>query len=251
MEGTDKRMIRLITGSDERYLPKMEMFLRSVDLNATIPSYLVEVEFAAKLSLENVITVPITAEQNRGSPVESRCIQHGSFLNVIDCDFNDTLIYTDGDMVMQRPFTDDELEWLEMLPINVVACGWNSAPDETLVMEATRLRPIKSLPEATERFGEWIHTKNCYNIGVLAAKKATWEHIYQEYMKMWDEMATWFEHGARQQWLVSYLIGRDLTHEVMPYTFHTHGHYALPEGISIRQGIAYYLDSVILFRHRF
>jgi len=221
---------------------------------AAVRAWLVCVGFRpAGFDITGVTAVHMTGEQNIGSPPETESVQHGSFLCVIDCVPDDTIVYCDGDMLMQRPFTPQELKWLEMLPHECFASSWNAGPKQTLLDEARRLRPRLTEGEIIEMWGESISSTPCLNIGVAVARASTWRRIHEGYMLLWDDAGRAFAHRARQQWLVCYVaqcvLGLELF--ILPYKFHTHGHFELPQGAQIVSGLACIDGRIICFRHRF
>src|SRR6185369_2330626 len=76
-----------------------------------------------------------------GAPERTYSLQHGAFLEYVCGHPDDILIYTDGDIIMQRPPSEPERVLFEKLPPNVVLAGYNSGPYETLGLEASRLSP--------------------------------------------------------------------------------------------------------------
>ena len=61
-----------------------------------------------------------------------------------------------------------------------------------------------------------------------------------------------FEHYAKQQWLISYIIGTENFNIIeMPYYIHNHKHYPSPVGThQDNNGIVYYDNKVVLFKHK-
>lgn len=203
-------------------------------------------------ALPNLKFSPISDEENYGAPEGTSSIQHGSFVERLSIPDDDVVIYTDGDILMQRGFS--RLEWglLQGWADDTVGVSWNSGPNEMLIHEAVRLSPRGTTPDIIAEWGDAVEIFPCYNIGVLIATGKTWRRIYDQYLRDWVRVGETFAHRARQQWLVSYEIAAlGLRPTVLPYYIHTHAHYGLPEGVGIFSGLATVEDRVILFRHRF
>ena len=237
----------LITACNEGYYRRMSPYLDSLRRHLDIPAMLVTVGFDAEYCAIN--HTHMTRQQNAGAPYETESPQHGAFLQVVNGPDDETLIFTDGDIVLQRPLTQAEYTYLENLD-NAVTCGWNSGPTETLQIEAARLYPRVTPLELLGRMGETVNAP-CYNIGVVAAKRATWRRIYDAYMPLWKVVTDAFGHPARQQWLVNYVIHKlSIPVRLMPYSLHANGHYGIPPGVTIEQGLAYYQGELVAFRHK-
>lgn len=242
--------MKLITASNERYFPRIQAYLESLNENSQIQPVLVCVgERLYDHGLPCVDTVQLPRALNLGAPQETECPQHGSFLQVVDGEPDEVLIFTDGDIILQRPFSDDEMQWSTSLPTDTVACGYNSGPNETLKVEAERLWPRFPMSRIDAIFG--LLDRPCYNIGVIVARRSTWERIYTEYMKHWQTVTDAMAHPARQQWLVVHTIhSLGIQVRVTPYSFHANGHYGMPPGCSYGDGKLYAGDDLVAFRHK-
>jgi hypothetical protein len=239
--------MKLITACNEGYYRRMSPYLDSLKRHLDIPAVLVTVGFEPEFCA--IDHVHLTRLQNAGAPYETESPQHGAFLQVIDGPDDETLIFTDGDIVLQRPLSAIEHAQLDYLE-GAVTCGWNSGPTETLQVEAARLYPRVTPMELLGRMGETVNAP-CYNIGVIAAKRATWQRIYEAYMPLWPVVTQAFGHPARQQWLVNYVIARlGIPVRLMPYSLHANGHYGIPPGVTLADGLAYYQGDMVAFRHK-
>jgi hypothetical protein len=134
-------------------------------------------------------------------------------------------------MVMQRPFTEAELSWLESFGENTVSAGYNR-PGESMLDELDLLLPVVELAEIRKRFPGEIDKWPMLNVGVLAMRRSAWKKVYEAYRERWALVSDTLEHQARQQWLICYVIytlGMDV--QIMPYSMHTHGHFGLKPGM--------------------
>jgi hypothetical protein len=253
----DVREVKIVCSTTENYLEKTKEYLSTVNKYSAAENIIVTVEFVPDIAffkeLPHINWINMSEYENRGSPEGTKSIQHGSFVDLVSDHPEDTLVYTDCDIYMQRPFSNVEMMYLEGMKEGTVSVGWNSGPEEKLIHEAMRLQPKVSPEELRKQWGTEIDTEPCFNIGVMAATNSTWKKIYRLYMENWQRATEIFGHRARQQWLVCWAMARlQLNRQIMPYTMHTHAHYGLPRGTYIYgNGVAGYEDKIILFRHRF
>lgn len=240
-------MIRLVTACNERYLSRMQPYLDSLKKHCQIPVTLITVGFETKIP--GVECIKLDKQLNRGSPMETESPQHGSFLQVLDCTDDDIIIFTDGDIVMQRSFMRHELDRIALLPFGSVMAGYNSGPGETLAVEASRLFPRFTIEQIDARMK--FTGKPCYNIGVFVARRKDYQRIYEAYIPKWDIVSEAFGGPARQQWLVVHTIHQlGMTVKVTPYSFHANGHYGMPPRCWYRDGVLYSDNEIVLMRHK-
>ena len=241
--------MRLITACNAGWFGKILPYLDSLKQNADFPATLISVGFEG--AYPGVDCALLTRVQNAGSPLETESPQHGSFLQVLPGNDDELLIFTDGDIVLQRPLTIQEHAWLGRIPFGFVSCGWNSGPAETLEVEANRLFPRVTMEQLAGRLGSIARTASCYNIGVFATHRQTYRRIYEAYMPLWKIATDAFQHPARQQWLVNYVIATlNIPVIHMEYSFHANGHYGIPPGVELVNGAALYQGEVVAFKHR-
>jgi hypothetical protein len=119
---------------------------------------------------------------------------------------------------------------------------------DTLAAEAERLGPKVSMTELAERYGNLIQP--CYNVGVTVARRDTWERLCHMYVMIYPECQPLFGHVASQQWLISWIMNRYFDVQIMPQSFHTHGHYALPRGCTFKGSDVWFEGEPVLFRHK-
>ena len=240
--------MRLVTGCNERYLPRMQGYLDSLRQYADFPVTFVGVEFTPP-AMDGIDTITMTAEQNYGAPDETKCIQHGSFASLIPGDESEVLINTDGDFIMQRALDDGERSLLELDDYAVVT-SWNGGPDETLELEAGRLGMKTSMDDLIAAYGKCIKLRKIYNVGFLAMTRVSWIELHKFYLHEWERVGRYFSHMARQQWLVSYLLKQlDYDITIAPWSLHAHGHFGLKPGMDYGAGGLYYDGKLAAFRH--
>jgi len=240
--------MRIVTAANERYFGQIDGYLRSLAQYCQYPATVVCIGDRHH-PLSPIETVKLPRACNAGAPIETESPQHGSFLQVVEGPDDETLIFTDGDIIMQRPFSDAERAAFDGLDDDTVLAGYNSGPDETLEIEARRLFPRFGLDVIAARFGDL--SRPCYNIGVFAAKRRTYRRIYETYMTRWQLATDAFGHAARQQWLVIHTIHvLGLQVQVTPYSLHANGHYGMPPGCHYRDGVLYHGLEVVCLRHK-
>lgn len=240
--------MRLITGCNDGYLPRMTPYLDSLRAFADLPVTLVGVGFMPP-AIEGVDSVLISRWQNAGAPPETECIQHGSFLHVVDGPEDEVLIYTDGDFIQQRHMDDGERDLLALKHGEVVT-SWNGGAGETLTLEALRLGMRDTMGGLRSEWGAQIFQWSIYNVGFLAMTRATWRELHAAYMADWERVGQSFTHPARQQWLISYTIQRlGYAVKIAPWSLHAHGHFGLKPGMHYGPGGLWADGKLALMRH--
>jgi hypothetical protein len=253
----------IATGSDTKYLPKMDAFLKTVSnfYNGTKILFHVlqpdEVSRIPKQSLYGFESVRMpTSRVLCPSPI--KCIQHGAFVLhpcFWEADPNAIVLFMDGDIMMQREFSEEEIAWFMGLKDGQFFLGYNAGPQDNLLTEASRINTTLHKDAANElNFFLWGQMP-LYNTGIVAAKVSSWVSLYTNYIKHWDIVDRTFGHYAKQQWLMNYVISvtPEMSFVVMPYSMHTHGHFStLPEGTTVdSQGLIRSADGkIVLFRHK-
>lgn len=155
---------------------------------------------------------------------------------------------------MQRPFSQQEAEWLQAWPDGAIGIGPNEpkAGGDNMINELCRIKPLVS----EEAIGALFHTSAADpigNAGCVVATRATWIELWMAYLRRWLDTAPLFGHIAVQQWTLNLVINESFTRIVLPQTFHTHGHWGYPgepyDGWG-EDGVATVDGEVILFAHK-
>ena len=241
--------MQLVTGCNAGYLPRMLPYLDSLRQHADFPVNFIGVGFEPPFLQGATRSIYLDGLQNAGAPPETQCIQHGSFLSVIDCPPSEVLLYTDGDMAMQRKLDDGERELLN-LDNNEVCVGLNFGWQSTLINDAKLLGQRISDGELEERYGSYVHTHQDYNVGFLAMTRQTWEIVHGAYMRDYPAICEVFGHMARQQWLISWEIAKlGLTVKLAPWSLHAHGHGGLKPGMHYGDGGLWADGKLAAWRH--
>lgn len=246
--------IILSTGSDLKYLKKIDPYLRTIEDKSNFDeNYLIFLgEDDINLEFEKIRVSKISRSQIE-CLTYINCLQHGEFIKSKIIDENtsddDVIFFTDGDMFLQRNLTDDEKYWLRDFKDGDVYVGYNASPTDTLLDEYRRLGPLDPIQDP---FNIDLKSVKVYNTGVLAMNKRTWKKLFLEYIKLFAIIDRMLNHYAKQQWLISFIIGTmDFNIIEMPYDIHNHTHYASPEGTKIdEKGIVTFNDKIVLFKHK-
>jgi hypothetical protein len=248
--------IVLATGSDERYLTKIRPYLKSIEFKSNFDlNYLVYVSDAptnlslpfSKIKIGNLLLNSFRA------PNSINCAQHGDFLYCpeLDSDTNDDdiIIYTDGDMIIQRRLSKKEIEFLRSMRDGDIYVGYNASPDDTLANEFKRLGKTGKFHEEFELD---LDKHKVYNTGVLAMNKRTWKKVIDIYSGLYPKIDEMLTHYAKQQWLLCFIFAtNNFNIFEMPYHIHNHTHYPSPKGTSQdSNGLVFFNKKLVLFKHR-
>ncbi len=250
--------IVLATGADEGYFPRIWPYLRTIERLSQADRNVVFVPVRGKERwFERIRTLsktefrPVDVSRLRARN-PNNCLQHGEFLDYDDPDGrdDDLIVFTDGDICLQRWFEASELEWLAAMGERGVAAGYNEGPFGTLDREARLLHPHQGLEAVRNAFpGDW-ESWPCLNTGVLIAKRAAYRRLCEAYVERFPEIDALLGHYAKQQWLLSWLIhSNGFTVELLPGEIHTHGCHPLPLQASRVGDELFFSGKRVMFRH--
>jgi hypothetical protein len=249
--------IILTFGSDELYLD-----------NANLQNYITSIQANSTFDRNILVSLGEKTPSFPGKNIEifrldknlvvkkniNNCLQHGEFLNANKFDEikdSDIIIFTDGDITLQRGLTEEEEFFLRNLKDNDVYVGYNASPTETLIEEASLFDDIYLKPGWEKAFNEDLNKIKCYNTGVLCMNKKTWIKLRDIYLEKFDLVDKIFTHYAKQQWLISYIIGtKGFNIYEMGYDFHNHSCHDLPWGSQKIGNLLKYNNKIVLFKHK-
>lgn len=242
----------LATGSDNRYINKIKPYLDSIDLNSNFDLNLLIYLGDDNISVNNNLKVLKLSPSNYLYQNSIKCTQHGEFIKADGFDDlvsdDDVIVFTDGDMSLQRNLKPQEIDNLRNLKYGDVFIGYNESPDDTLEKEYRRLQPTGSIPEV---FRIDLTKIKCYNSGVIVATKSTFRNLLHHYGELYGDVDKMMKYYPKQQWLISFIIGtRGFNIIEMGYDFHNHSHYKTAKGSNINNGIVTYNNEVVLFKHK-
>jgi hypothetical protein len=169
----------------------------------------------------------------------TKCLQHGEFLQyLIPLTARDVVIFTDADMLMQRAFSQDELELFCSLGADEVLLGPNGDTADTLHDEAQLLLAhddanVEQRARATDllrtALPEWWDMP-ARNTGVVICQLQTYRRLYDLTRAVLPVCEAAFAHYAALQFAICYAVGRWLRGHVLSRSIHTHGHFGVPAG---------------------
>lgn len=228
----------LATSFTATYSPA-EIFIQGVRERCNVPF----IFFAVDHEREGCLSVPT-------NDFPKWMLQNGHFTQFLDHEayHDETILFTDADIRFQRPFTDEEILFLDTIPKDVLAIGPNGPAGTTLFDESKKLVPRVDDNQLDEWFPGW-RTTLVWNTGAIAAKGSTWNALYAKYLDYNTRIEASFLGPARVQWLISYLVGVYFKHTHLPLTIHAHGHCGHPEGVTVKDRIAYFEGEPVVLAH--
>ena len=242
-------MLYLVTAANRPYIGRIAPYLHTIQEHGGAFDRRVLVTVGCQVEMPGELpaieAVPLPSARALGH-TGNYCIQQGCFLEALDCADDAVVVFTDGDIRMQRAPTADELATLRAIPPWTMALGWNAGPHDTLADEAMRI----SLDEAGRApFASVVHRK-VYNVGVIACRAATYRLLYERYLQLWGAFAPHTPHYAANQFLMCACVAQlGLWVWELPATVHTHGCFGLPPGVQDDGGVLSVEGALVLFRH--
>lgn len=168
------------------------------------------------------------------------CAEGGDFLEYFDFYANEIIIHIDADMVMQRPFTDQELKEIYVWTKgDQVASTYNSYPYGTMSEERVKIG------------GNLIAGEDqpVFNCGMICCNASTYYKLRIEFNRRFNEITKECSHHATGQYLIN-----AITHQKLQFVplfgayscglwFHNHGE------ITERENLLYFRGELVLFNH--
>jgi hypothetical protein len=244
--------IILAVGADDNYLhnPHFNNYLNSINEHSNFDENILVYLGHQNIQTNNKIKIFNLKPEAviKKSPIN--CVQHGEFLKSNGFEKfsdNDIIVFTDGDMTLQRELSVNEINFLRNLSDNDVYIGYNQSPEDTLEAEYFRLEPrLNEIPKDLK-----IKNIKVYNTGVVCMNKKTWYKLCESYIEKYDVIDNLFGHYAKQQWLICYILGNENYNVIeMGYDIHNHTHYPSPVGTSVENGYVMFNNKVVLFKHK-
>jgi hypothetical protein len=219
----NKPDIYLTAGFNQGYLQKSITYLETMNRYSNINNIIITLDFDIapdlKEKLNKIKFIRISSEQVK-SPNPNACMQHGGFLEVMDFINDDSIIiFTDTDIVIQRPFNESELNLLRDCKDDDIFVNLNMSEEQTLLKDTEISPPNVEISELTKRYPE-ITTFKSYNTGVICANFRTYKQLYEKYNQYWPAFSPLFDAYIKQQYLLSYIIQKHFNLRILPYTIH-------------------------------
>lgn len=238
--------LSIITVVTENYLLRAKPFLDSLRCLSNVDRTCICLGFLPPLGVRQ----DYPHVQFRSMPMhwsaDNGIFQHGRFLDALPNVQDDRLyLLSDADILVQRDFTETELQRFAGYDLETFGAGWNAGEGDTLTHEACRIAM-----KGDAAFGEdWRHIP-CYNTGVLAMRGRAWKRLRDLYESRVERFWKLASYRTRTQWLVNWCLHRlGMKADILPGSLHLHGHLGVPKSASIRDGFLYAGDDLVLFRH--
>ena len=241
--------MRLVSLLTENYLERARPFLRSLEKLSGVDRWIIGLGFHSppQGQTSRVRYACMPRHRSESSP---GIMQHGRWLDALpDVQDDEVCLLSDADIVVQRDFTPEERQFFEFLGENEYAAGWNGGEHDNLLEEAKR---IGLAPEAVDLMQSDIAWSKipCWNTGVLAMRGRSWKRLRDLYESRCERFYRLTLHRSRGQWFICFCLHRlGMQAKILPGQTHLHGHLGMPSGGEIREGVAYYRNKVVLFRH--
>lgn len=248
-------MIRLITCTNKTYFFKhmKEWMDYARNYNPELPKpIMVCIDFKpSDIDIEQYSHIDFrpVSSSNFKAMNSNFCIQHGDFLCAIpEISDEETLIIVDGDCLIQRPLTTEDIEYLQNYKFGEVGMNWNNHPGDTLHRELISFCETRN----SRIFDRWCKDYPCFNAGVIVAKKSTFHSYFNKYVELWPEISNDIRHIARQQLLLSHITMLEpFCYKVLSSGFHNHGHFGLFKGTNVDNlGDVYFEGQKAFLRHK-
>jgi hypothetical protein len=175
-------------------------------------------------------------------------LQHGGFTQ-FDNRPDDTIVaFLDADARFQRPFTQEEFEFMTPKPGEFLVGRNKIDPNQPLLDEAklVSMTPEAELIKAFPGCDQMV----CRNFGFVVARNGDWKKLYAAFNDKWPDVLSRFNNPAQVQWLCMYIIQRDFRlGPELPLSIHAHGHHGLAPGVHRGNNTWFFNDKVVAFAH--
>lgn len=270
-----KRKIYLCTGSDAGYF-NSPVFKKCIE-SYSKSEKTINVVFLVEDNNQNVDTlemkkifVPWNEIKSKNS---NRCIQHGEFAKFLDeASSDDIIIFTDGDIVLQRQFNDDEIDMILNLKSDEFYANYNMHKNSTMYrvidyVGGDRNKLLRFVKNRLNIEEEDLKGYKEMNTGVLISSKENFLKLAEIYSEYYEEITQLIPGFWNQQFLINLIINKFFNYSDLSYDFHTHIHHSklTSDGCiydeSTQMGVPYPVtkknnkfiinEKVILFAHKF
>lgn len=160
----------------------------------------------------------------------------------------DVILLTDVDVTFQRDLDPSERDLLTRVQPGEIVAGWNARIGDDLLAEALRVEPV-GIPEALAIGAHFQHDTRIFNGGFLAATRHTWRELHRELQALWPLRRLFKNPRCAQLLLCQAIRNLDLDVTIAPPSLSMHGHFPLPAGAAIGDGVATYHGRPVFARH--
>jgi hypothetical protein len=254
----------LVSVTNPSYVPKTGRYFNSLALVRSARPVVVLLDFTPETDpeqqVERALRESVHWAEYRHLPLPAThsnyMIQHCFMDALPDVPDDDLIVLTDLDLEVQRDLTESEWKWVEALGPDRLAATWNGGSGDNLFYEADRI----TLAE------EWVRALDCdvtaigcMNCGVLAGRAGAFRTLQTHYERLCDGFYAASSHRSRCQWLINYVVHRQMNGFVLlPEQITLHGHFRnekgqllLPIGTELRGRVVTMNGDPVVFLHNF
>lgn len=204
-----------------------------------------------KINFKEISLEKIKTRAQNGWP-ENRpgflTLQSGEFIDYLDLDNDDIVIFTDYDITMQRDFSDAELKLINNINNETFLMQWDSFPTTNLYDYFPALAPKKKPDEWQNDFSISLKEMNSFNTGVLVARVSAYRKLWSEFKKLTEKMTSYFSRHAAVQFIDCFIIQRDMKAEKMQEDMHN-GQWFTGNKCNFKDGFMMFGEQKVLFAH--
>jgi hypothetical protein len=232
--------IYIATGVTPNYVGRARAFLNSVSENSQFKNVIIiawnekirKIRWIDWLAIANLLLeykqfgikiINYSKVQEKNSIF---CLQNGEFIksfNKKELKEDPIIIFCDSDIVMQRPFSIEEINKIKSLNTGEIMLGINENDQELLIDEAIKLGAEEDF---INKIKSDLHGYKAYNTGLLVARSSTYINLIKEFNIEAPRFKNKFKHYAMLQWIICYVIQTRKFFRIvnMDSCFHSHCH---------------------------
>lgn len=226
-------MVYFILNCDQNFwVNKPKNVIHSMKKYQKFPIIFFQIDFNEEI--DDIITVSINSEDLKYSKrtdtanrKEFVCLEGGEFINFYDFKDDDVAILMDYDIIQQRDFSDEEIEFLN-----------NIKDDEFYITRNEFTDHLTSKDEADKlicnsQFIEDMDIFKVYNTGVQVARISTWRKLFDQWKKEYKFWEDNCKHHATGQLAINQILHRQgMVRELSPifhsaWFLHNLNHYTI------------------------
>lgn len=134
-------------------------------------------------------------------------LQHGEFIKYLNVEPDEVILFTDSDIILQRPF---DLDFPDSNAVFVTQCSF---PQLKLFEVVRNLKCSKRPDKFFAKYHVFSQREFCACF--IMAKASTWKAMYNEAVKIYD-MLNNFKHHAAWQLLINIVVYNDFNCYLLP-----------------------------------
>ena len=166
------------------------------------------------------------------------CLESGEFVEFANFDNDDVLIMCDWDVVMQRGFTEKELNIINNLGALEFGMNKDHYPKNLLYGYLGMEKIFDDISKS------WI----VYNTGIQVARISAWKELYRYWKELAPMTYAGCNHHAAGQALFNYIVQKFNMIKELPLTFHNADWFTATPA-KIIDNVLYVDNEKVLFNH--